>query len=413
MFPIINIGPIAIQAAGAFLLVSAWFGIWLTKKFAASLGTNGEVIENTFLVSLLTGVAGARLGFLLQNPSVLSNNPLSIFALTPTMLNISFGILVSTITILVMSQKYHLPLWPSLDTITPFVLFLFIGINLANLANGDQYGLAASLPWGITLWGAERHPLQIYTLILAFLLFIGLLFHTRGWKLTGFSRSGLLFSTVIAALSIITLFTRAFAAEKMMIFGLDGKQLLSFLVLVGSLILMYRIAYQKRKYNQVYISMGSNFNAKNNITAAIELIQSKFKFIQASSIYQSRDVLANKDGQEYLNLVFEIRTDLSYPELRNQLKSIEQQLGRVPGEKKHVPLDLDILTYNDDVFVDKSEHIPSPDLVKYRYIAEPLAEITPDFRHPANGNTIADILARISDTQELIKEQEVENGITK
>jgi 2-amino-4-hydroxy-6-hydroxymethyldihydropteridine diphosphokinase len=329
------------------------------------------------------------------------------------MLNISFGILVSAITILVMSQKYHLPLWPSLDTITPFVLFLFIGINLANLANGDQYGLAASLPWGITLWGAERHPLQIYTLILAFLLFIGLLFHTRGWKLTGFSRSGLLFSTVIAALSIITLFTRAFAAEKMMIFGLDGKQLLSFLVLVGSLILMYRIAYQKRKYNQVYISMGSNFNAKNNITAAIELIQSKFKFIQASSIYQSRDVLANKDGKEYLNLVFEIRTDLSYPELRNQLKSIEQQLGRVPGEKKHVPLDLDILTYNDDVFVDKSKHIPSPDLVKYRYIAEPLAEITPDFRHPANGNTIADILARISDTQELIKEQEVENGITK
>ena len=50
MFPIINLGPFAIQAAGLFLLVSVWLGLWLTKKFAASLGTNGEVIENAFLV---------------------------------------------------------------------------------------------------------------------------------------------------------------------------------------------------------------------------------------------------------------------------------------------------------------------------------------------------------------------------
>lgn len=411
MFPIINLGPFAIQAAGLFLLVSVWLGLWLTKKFAVSLGTNGEVIENAFLVSLITGVVGARIGFFLQNPSVFSNNPLSIFALTPTILNISFGILISVVTILVMSQKYHLPLWPSMDTITPFMLLLFMGINLANLANGDQYGLPASLPWGVTLWGVERHPLQIYVLILALLLFVGLLIQTRGWKLTGFLRSGLLFNMTTSALSIMTLFTRAFAAQKILIFGFDSKQLLSFLVLVGSLALMFQIAYQKRNNNHVYLSMGSNFNAKNNIKAAIEHIQSKFKVIQTSSIYKSLDVKANNDRKEYLNLGLEIRTDLSYPELRNQLKLLEQQFSRVPGDKSDVPLDLDILTYNDDVFVYKSKFIPSPDLVKYRYIAEPLAEIAPDFRSPANGKAITDILLEISPEQDLIKIEEVENGI--
>ena len=46
MFPIIDIGPIAIQADGLVLLVSIFIGLWLTGKFAVKIGTAGEVIEN-------------------------------------------------------------------------------------------------------------------------------------------------------------------------------------------------------------------------------------------------------------------------------------------------------------------------------------------------------------------------------
>jgi len=73
---------------------------------------------------------------------------------------------------------------------------------------------------------------------------------------------------------------------------------------------------------------------------------------------------------------------------------------------------LDILAYNGDVFKYKGKVIPDPDLIKYRYIAQPLAEMSPDFHHPADGRSIATILENIEDTTHIEKINEVQNGIT-
>ena len=165
MFPIINIGPFAIQAAGFIQLLSLSIGLALTKKFANATGTNGEVIENSILIGLVAGLIGARIGFLLQNTSVFLNNPLSIFALTPAMLEINFGLLIGILAVIIIAQKHNLPLWPTLDTLSPLVVLLIAGLHLANFATGDAYGLPTDLPWGINLWEAIRHPVQIYTII--------------------------------------------------------------------------------------------------------------------------------------------------------------------------------------------------------------------------------------------------------
>ncbi len=45
MFPVINLGPVALQASGLLIILSVWLGLWLSGKFAARLGTNGDVIE--------------------------------------------------------------------------------------------------------------------------------------------------------------------------------------------------------------------------------------------------------------------------------------------------------------------------------------------------------------------------------
>ena len=86
-----------------------------------------------------------------------------------------------------------------------------------------------------------------------------------------------------------------------------------------------------------------------------------------------------------------------------ELKSIEEDSGRQSGNKNDVPLDLDILTYNGDVFYYESKQVPDPNLIKYSYIAVPLSEIAPDFRHPANGKTIEEILANLDDKEKIRK----------
>jgi len=64
-----------------------------------------------------------------------------------------------------------LPLWPALDALTPGLAAVMIAIGLAHIASGDAFGSPADLPWAIQLWGARRHPTQIYETLAAALIF--------------------------------------------------------------------------------------------------------------------------------------------------------------------------------------------------------------------------------------------------
>jgi phosphatidylglycerol---prolipoprotein diacylglyceryl transferase len=413
MFPIINIGPLAIQAAGLILLLSFFTGSWLAAKFSAGLGTNTDVIENAILVGLIAGLLGARIGFLLKNPGVFVNNPLSLVSLTPSMLDVSFGILVGVLTALVIAQKKYLPLWPTLDVLTPFFLLIFAGVHLANYANGAGFGISTDLPWGIQLWNATRHPVQLYALLLAGVLFAWLIWHTRLLKTTGFNRSGVLFSVILGGMGIITLFTRAFTAEKTLLGAIDFNQAVSFAVLLTSLGLIYTRAFPKHTKVSAIISMGSNVDPHTQLSKAVEVIAEEFRIRRSSSRYQTQDVQEGHQAQDFINQVIEVETELSYPELVKQLKAVEVSLGRQPGNKITVALDLDILTYGSEVFIIQGKHIPDPSMLKYRYIALPLSEMSPDFRHPGNGMSIRDIQEQITDNTQVLKINEVENGIEK
>ena len=411
MFPIMNIGPLAIQAAGLILLLSFFIGTFLTSKLAGELNTNGDAIENSLLIGMIAGLLGARIGFMMIYPSVFIDNPLNLVSLTPSMLDASFGILVGILTAFILAQRKQLPLWPTLDTLTPFIIMVFAGIQLANYANGSAFGLPTQLPWGIELWNEVRHPVQLYALILAGIMFMWLLAHTRLLRITGFLRSGVLFNIILAGLSAIILFTNAFIAEKVLLGQIDFYQVVAMVVLVSSLVLIYTRAFPARKKVGVIISMGSNLKPAENISKALDILSADFRIRRKSEKYVTEDINRNQQTMDFLNQVIEIETELTYPELVLRLKAIEQTLGREPGNKQRVPLDLDILTYGSEVFSFQGKQIPALDLQKYRYIALPLAEMSPGFRHPADGLTIQEILDKLSDDTQVKKLNEVENGI--
>lgn len=413
MFPMINIGPLAIQAGGLILIVSLWLGTWLTDYFSKHLGTNGEGIENSILMGLLAGILSARIGFSLQNIGIFLENPLSLLALSPSMLNIPFGLLIGTLSALIFAQKKSLPLYPTLDTLSPLMLIVFSGIQLANFATGNIYGLPTDLPWAIDLWGAERHPPQVYAIILSLGVFLGLMIHTKRLTKTGFMRSGVLFNLTLASLAMITIFSRAFVENKAFLVGIDTFQILSFGLLILSFTSINQLAFQPRKHIAVLISMGSNQSPKVNLNKALLRLKSDLRVRRFSHLYRTRDAKKPDTGTEFINQLIEIETSSSFPDLRAYLKSIEREFGRAPGNKQVVPLDLDVLTYDKDVFTFQEEQIPDPELLKYRYIAQPLAEILPDFRHPGSGKSIKDILDHIENNTPVKMIEEDIDGITK
>ncbi len=411
MFPIIDIGPLALQAPGFILILSLFIGLWLTGIFSKNIGTNGERIENSLIIALIAGLVAARLGFILQNLSIFIENPTSVFSLTPSLLDPGFGVFVGIITAIIYAQKKHLPLWPSLDTLTPIIIMLFAGLHLAAYAKGDNYGLPTNLPWGIELWNETRHPVQIYSLLFSLLTLIGVFIYTKRFRRTGFSHSGILISLSTAILGFITVLTRAFIAEKNLLGNFDLGQIIGFMVMLLSISIIYFKQYHKQNHIAVLLSLGSNQNPVENLSRAVERIKKEFKSHRISSVYKTKDIKEGKDSPSFFNQVAEIDVNIPYIELRTRLKSIEKDFGRKTGDKKNVPLDLDILTYNKDVFHHDSKQIPDPNLIKYSYIAIPLAELTPDFRHPANGNTINEILATLKDKNTVHKMNEVDNEL--
>ncbi len=74
-------------------------------------------------------------------------------------------------------------------------------------------------------------------------------------------------------------------------------------------------------------------------------------------------------------------------------------------------MDLDVLTYGKQVFINQNRQIPDPDLRKHGYILLPLAETTPDFQHPATGESIEDLISKLSPEElDIQRIEEVKDG---
>lgn len=167
MLPILQIGPLSLQTPGLFLLLAVWIGLGQTERLAKRSGQNENDLYNLVLIAMLAGVLGARLVYAGRNLSAFITSPISLLSLNTTMLDGTGGLVVAALAGLIYAQRKHLPLWRTLDMLTPALAILLIGLGLAHLASGDAFGAPTRLPWGIYLWGEVRHPSQVYEIISA------------------------------------------------------------------------------------------------------------------------------------------------------------------------------------------------------------------------------------------------------
>lgn len=141
----------------------------------------------------------------------------------------------------------------------------------------------------------------------------------------------------------------------------------------------------------IYLSLGSNVDRHNNITAALDALANLFGELQISSVYESKSV--GFDGSNFFNLVVGADTTLSITELSETLKRVEDDNGRKRNGSKFSPrtLDVDILTYGDFVGVENGIELPRAEITKNAFVLLPLAEIASTVLHPKLQKTYQDI----------------------
>ncbi len=242
MLPALQIGPLSLPTAPLALLLGIWLGLELAEKNAHRCGLSAPVIYNLVLSGIIGAVVGARLSYIITYSHVFLADPLSMLSPNPALLDPWGAALGAGVIALIYAQRRGLPLWRTLDALTPFLQVLMLSIAVMHFASGDAYGAPTSLPWGISLLGEKRHPTQIYEIFAAGAILM-LLWPARQLSF----KPGQYFLAVICLSALARLVIEAFRADSLLLpYGIRLAQAAAWGVLALGLL---ALAQRQRAYS--------------------------------------------------------------------------------------------------------------------------------------------------------------------
>ena len=161
---------------------------------------------------------------------------------------------------------------------------------------------------------------------------------------------------------------------------------------------------------EVYVGVGSNLNAEENIHKAINLLTEQFGQLKVSPAYLSGAI--GFEGDDFINLVIAFQSNETTAEIRHRLTQIEIDCGRTRETQRYGPrtLDLDLLLYGDRSLTCNGVEIPRPEILKYAFVLRPLSDIAAEHKHPRTGESFGSLWRRFADPSQSIQRLEIEFG---
>ncbi len=140
---------------------------------------------------------------------------------------------------------------------------------------------------------------------------------------------------------------------------------------------------------------------------AVAELRAWFGRVELSSVYRNQAL--GFEGDDFLNLVARVDTDLSVPTVCDVLQQIHDKSGRQRGSKKFVSrkLDIDLLLYGDLIDHEPPLHVPRSDILDYSFVLVPLTEIAGDHLHPVSGRSFASHLHEFDQSRHPLTKMDV------
>jgi phosphatidylglycerol:prolipoprotein diacylglycerol transferase len=195
------------------VIAALWLGLYLSEKRVERHNISKDALNNIVYYSILGYIIGGRIFFVIANLSAFRQSPVSIFSVDVDLFDPVGAFVAALLVGFVFRQHQKLPLWLTLDALTPLFATLAVGLSLSHFAAGTAFGSPTNAPWGIELWNATRHPTQIYELMASLLVFALILFRKAD------SPAGSDFLLFAALMAGMRLFLEAFRGDSTLIFG--------------------------------------------------------------------------------------------------------------------------------------------------------------------------------------------------
>jgi phosphatidylglycerol:prolipoprotein diacylglycerol transferase len=184
MFPVLfRIGPFALHTYGVFVATAFLSAIALALREARREGEDADKILDLSFYVLIAAIVGSRILYVLVNWSSFRDDPFEIVRIWHGGLVFYGGFIGALIIVLWYIRRKGLPLLKTGDIMAPSVAFgHFVG-RIGCFFSGCCYGKTCDLPWAVVFTHAESlapkgiplHPVQLYSSLNSFLIFLVLI----------------------------------------------------------------------------------------------------------------------------------------------------------------------------------------------------------------------------------------------
>jgi len=262
---LVTLGPLEIKWYSALILIGVIIGISMLIKEGKRFNISKDFLFNLAFWTIVFGIIGARLYYVVFNWADYSHDILSIFKIWNGGLAIHGGLIAGFITTFIYCKKYKVNILKITDmAVVPVILAQAIG-RWGNFFNAEAHGAVTTITHlrelhipefiinGMEIGGLYYHPTFLYESLWCLIGFIALIFIRR----MKYIKKGQLTCIYLMWYSVGRFFIESLRTDSLMLGGFKAAQIISVVLFIIGLIALM-ILSRKGKFEDLYNSEEQN-----------------------------------------------------------------------------------------------------------------------------------------------------------
>ncbi len=153
---------LTVKSYGLMMVIAFLAAVFLIRYLSRNITPNPQFITNAALYSLIAGVVGARLFYVIHHFNQFQGRPLSVFAIWQGGLELLGGVLSAIVVIVFYLRHHKLPVRRYLDILAIGLMLALMFGRIGCFLNGCCFGKPTDLPWAVRFpYGSHAYRSQV------------------------------------------------------------------------------------------------------------------------------------------------------------------------------------------------------------------------------------------------------------
>ena len=154
--------PLTVKSYGLMLVIGFLAAVHIIRKLSRNITPDPQMITNASLYSLIAGVVGARIFYVIHYYDSFKDNLVRVFAIWEGGLELLGGVLAAILVIVLYLRYHKLPIRQYLDILVIGLMLALVFGRIGCFLNGCCFGKPAELPWAVSFpYGSYAYTSQV------------------------------------------------------------------------------------------------------------------------------------------------------------------------------------------------------------------------------------------------------------